>query len=100
MECEDGQKQEQREIKNPYLEEMEDKLVYAEAGRSLQKMAVSGLEVIKNVLTGADIEDVHSSFNIVECASGSDGKKNEFELLDADDYDFEMKNFVQRFGEL
>ena len=62
-------------------------------------MAVSDIDVIKNVLVNVDDDlDIHSSFNIVECTPDSDNKKNEFELLEADDYDFEMKNFIERFG--
>ena len=42
---------------------------------------------------------MRSSFDIVEQAE-VDSKKNEFEVLETEDYDFEMKNFMERFGQL
>lgn len=40
---------------------------------------------------------MRESFDIVELPE-SDRKKNEFEVIKTEDYDFEMKNFMQRFG--
>lgn len=62
-------------------------------------MTVSDLDVIKNVLSSADDDlDIRSSFNIVDHTSDTDSKKNEFEILESSDYDFEMKNFMKKFG--
>ena len=58
--------------------------------------------MIKNVLVNGDEDlDVGSSFNIVEpdkFIEDVENGRNEFELVDPGEYDFEMRNFMERFG--
>lgn len=100
-----------RKINNPYLvhcKKQQEDVVSEEKFedlKAMQAMSLSGVELISNNQPMKDpIEkDMQSSFQIVEQPERHatlSSKNNEFEVLQADDYDFEMKNFIKRFGQL